>query len=702
MSYNNEDINSVVSDSLESEIIALNSSLKNNIINSSFETNNESDLYNLPTFVQFGQNLSVDQIEYFFEIQEYPKTSSTGVAKPFDQKCPFLGLSICKTYHSCLGVKVCEYSSPELDIEHTFVDFESQLYKKIFDTNESSINTITLNTFGQAYNTPCLYIDPVTNIQYNGKPVLREYKKIDNTISTIRKFIGCKNYKLEQKGHYYISINQNVNLNYLEQLFQNYIYCPNEINREDQNEIIDKCFTVLPNSSVRNYCSFLHKTNTQIGKGKIINKGNCPVKFYHILPDNLTECLFIVMISTGVHNHLPPPPNIMENLQKIINNEYDLDLTACKLLTRPMVKMYLQGKPLSSIHTSLNNQSRLNYLIEKISDLNIHLDKILLQKNLPDSYIRMARFFDNGQYLVLCTQKEQTKFFAQSLYAEIDMAFKRIHGATNEWEICAYVNCYQKTLVIARAFTNIQSAQHLFEDLFTIIENDTQKPFKFQHIHGSGLGCLFADEHQGQALGLGQYLHSKYNNLSCEEHLQHIYKLCQIHFNHNNRNKAISNETKTLMYSIPTLKTQENVIKALTNIKESGELGAAEWVQDKSKPWILAGLSVAFTKMNIHIWNQTPNNTNANESAHANINRDGCDFDQWQWNTAKTYEQYNVKDSYNDKSELARLTHNAKKSQLFIAIPTIQEQHDYTEWKDKKLKLQQKKLGIIKRRNCAS
>ncbi|CAG8844710.1 20751_t:CDS:2, partial [Gigaspora margarita] len=252
MSYNNEDINSIVSDSLESEIVALNSSLKNNIINSSFETNNESDLYNLPTFAQLGQNLSVDQIEYFLEFQEYPKTSSTGVAsvynvsgwKPDDakkafgianlqysygnprtirsiKKCPFLGVSICKTYRSCLGVKVCEFSSPELNIEHTFVDFET----------------------------------------------------------------------------------------------------------------------------------FLHKTNTQIGKGKIINKGNCPVKFYHIIPDNLTECPFIVMISTGVHNHPPLPPvktpqNIMENLQKIINNEYDLDLTARKLLTRPMVKVYLQGKPL--------------------------------------------------------------------------------------------------------------------------------------------------------------------------------------------------------------------------------------------------------------------------------------------------------------------------------------------------------------------
>ena len=26
------------------------------------------------------------------------------------------------------------------------------------------------------------------------------------------------------------------------------------------------------------------------------------------------------------------------------------------------------------------------------------------------------------------------------------------------------------------------------------------------------------------------------------------------------------------------------------------------------------------------IWNQTPNNTNVGESAHANVNHDGCNF----------------------------------------------------------------------------
>jgi hypothetical protein len=47
------------------------------------------------------------------------------------------------------------------------------------------------------------------------------------------------------------------------------------------------------------------------------------------------------------------------------------------------------------------------------------------------------------------------------------------------------------------------------------------------------------------------------------------------------------------------------------------------WAKDKLVPWVLSGISNAFTKMDCTIWNQTPNNTNAGESAHANVNRDG-------------------------------------------------------------------------------
>jgi len=47
------------------------------------------------------------------------------------------------------------------------------------------------------------------------------------------------------------------------------------------------------------------------------------------------------------------------------------------------------------------------------------------------------------------------------------------------------------------------------------------------------------------------------------------------------------------------------------------------WARDKLVPWVLSGISCAFTKMDHIIWNQSPNNTNVGESAHANVNHDG-------------------------------------------------------------------------------
>ncbi|CAG8749772.1 7124_t:CDS:2, partial [Gigaspora rosea] len=130
-----------------------------------------------------------------------------------------------------------------------------------------------------------------------------------------------------------------------------------------------------------------------------------------------------------------------------------------------MLKIYLQGQPLSNLHPLLNNQSRLNYLIEK---------------------------------------NKRSKFpFGQDI-----------------------------------------------------------------------IGCIIADEHQGQALGLGKYLHSKYCHLLSEEHLKHIYKLCQIHFNRNIRNKAISNETKELIYLIIKLNIQEEILHVLEKIKNYNKSGA--------------------------------------------------------------------------------------------------------------------------------
>lgn len=116
-------------------------------------------------------------------------------------------------------------------------------------------------------------------------------------------------------------------------------------------------------------------------------------------------------------------------------------------------------------------------------------------------------------------------------------------------------------MTFARAYTNIETREayrRIFQEVVNTIEHDTGKILKFHHIDGNGLGCILADEHQGQALGivivkqsvafkcfktflmnifkfnnsgLGEFLHDRDMSKSAEEHLTHILKTCIIHFN---------------------------------------------------------------------------------------------------------------------------------------------------------------------------
>ncbi|CAG8480736.1 15891_t:CDS:2 [Cetraspora pellucida] len=130
--------------------------LSDNLLNNNtIVENSEDKVESQITFAKFGQNLTVDQVDYYLEFQEYPKTSLTGVAsiynvsgwKPEEAKkvfglsniqyaygnpenirsiqiCPFLEVPVQKTYHSCYSIKICEFSSATLNIKHISVNFE--------------------------------------------------------------------------------------------------------------------------------------------------------------------------------------------------------------------------------------------------------------------------------------------------------------------------------------------------------------------------------------------------------------------------------------------------------------------------------------------------------------------------------------------------------------------------------------------------
>ncbi|CAG8649660.1 1714_t:CDS:2 [Dentiscutata heterogama] len=153
------------------------------------------------------------------------------------------------------------------------------------------------------------------------------------------------------------------------------------------------------------------------------------------------------------------------------------------------------------------------------------------------------------------------KYLANSLYFEIDMSFKRVYGPINEWEVCAYIENYRKT----------NTYKKLFEELFTCVEQDCGHSVEFQHIHSCGIGCILADEHYSQALGLGQYLAERFPIFNATEHLERIYKLCTIHFKRNIRNKrGINKEIKKKMYSLIENKTAYEVMNTLVFLEHCG------------------------------------------------------------------------------------------------------------------------------------
>lgn len=54
----------------------------------------------------------------------------------------------------------------------------------------------------------------------------------------------------------------------------------------------------------------------------------------------------------------------------------------------------------------------------------------------------------------MCATKQQLKAISELTYFEIDMAFKRIHGKTNEWEVSAYSSQVQKSKLNSINFIN--------------------------------------------------------------------------------------------------------------------------------------------------------------------------------------------------------------------------------------------------------
>jgi hypothetical protein len=114
-------------------------------------------------------------LKYYLEFQEYPCTSETGTASvynlsgwnPSEAKetfklhniqyaignpgkiweifCHFLGVQCKVEQRTCKGVKMCKLADPVLlENKHSYVNFEDDTNKKIFEARELSSREFTL------------------------------------------------------------------------------------------------------------------------------------------------------------------------------------------------------------------------------------------------------------------------------------------------------------------------------------------------------------------------------------------------------------------------------------------------------------------------------------------------------------------------------------------------------------------------------
>ncbi|CAG8776879.1 25083_t:CDS:2 [Gigaspora rosea] len=137
----------------------------------------EIETINIPQLIKLGKANAeiVTKIKYRLEFEEYPETLEDGVTciynitgmdiekakKIFDLKniqysykdgivyesiyCPFLQTKVYKETQNCNSIKMCQFAAPELvSMTHSSVDFNNNLFKKVFDSNELSLDTNTL------------------------------------------------------------------------------------------------------------------------------------------------------------------------------------------------------------------------------------------------------------------------------------------------------------------------------------------------------------------------------------------------------------------------------------------------------------------------------------------------------------------------------------------------------------------------------
>ncbi|KIJ37987.1 hypothetical protein M422DRAFT_259373 [Sphaerobolus stellatus SS14] len=547
--------------------------------------------------------------------------------------------------NGCSSESISGLEEEDLDISESESDSSS-------DSNEIVFYKITYDTCSRKDQDP----------QCNGKLVFRK----DNFG---KPFIQCEKRGPGHCGHLRIRNLNEFNLQYLQALFEDNL--PEILKYEEAAKAegygpLVPCSYVAAPQEQRQYCPNFHRDSTGVLlRGHLSQYTNCKAHLAFYLPNDLAACPYVAVVSHGPHSHENPrplkTPATIKKLFLLLLESLGwglADATPRKILLdagfmtglRKVLNWEGSTNPvLSDLHPSLGNLDHCKRLINGLrskkypygTGINATLQLLEEHRKLPadQTYVHVAEKYQLGQgtfYIIICMFKAMSELLLDTKRLTIDTkqltidtkrltidtkrltidtSFKRIHG-WQEFEIESWFPQYSCSIVVARAYITSQSAEAhliLFRHIFEVMKQDTGCAVQFRHIHGAGIETVTADQHRGQALGLGKF---------CQELCQNLNGNCHISSKVHGLSSHLKPNVLAAMMSLASAHELEDFEGTLAVIRRGGKK-AADWLKDKlaADGFALAGIYRPKSRMPLDIWQAAPNTSNGNEQAHRNINR---------------------------------------------------------------------------------
>ncbi|KAK7015645.1 hypothetical protein R3P38DRAFT_3321572 [Favolaschia claudopus] len=447
------------------------------------------------------------------------------------------------------------------------------------------------------------------------------------------------------------------------------------------------CSTVANCSQQKAYCPFPHRDETQNLTQPLMKRLGCSSKFRVFEPKEefRTACPMVLIVTNTA--------KLMEILGKLAE---DLpDITPRKFIRHPLVQSFLRSKyplvvcpTLADWHVSLSNRSHINSYIKLGNPEHCPFGtgwsgvvnlKAQQDVRLPpaDRYIRRIIALPAKDSI-----EGSRRLLAAGRYVQSDIAFRRIMGVLGN---------ANTSLIFCRVYINRQSAaahQRVFEEIESIVKEDTGESLKWRHLHASsaegpdGYGNFIlswtADQHRGQAKGLGLHLQKLASNMATKvdlhephrtiqdldpyDHLRRLFRICTVH-NSRNINKC----------------SHEDWEGTLLKIRQNGGKAGNDWVNDKeSSKFFFPGICWERSLIPLDVWNAGDANSNLIESVHRDVNREGVHctllgglkkgqlFDAVKMKTLKTFESYGITPSFKTGHRSENAYHNLKRN---VSLP---------------------------------